>query len=626
MTLEKLHPSFTFTEDRLAQLRAAVPEAFADGRINWETLREALGEFLEEEGQEHFGLSWPGNREARRLAAMPPQGTLRQQPGLGVNEESTRNLFIEGDNLEVLKLLLKSYAGRVKLIYIDPPYNTGNDFIYPDNYSEPLEAYLRRTGQADEAGQLLSTNTRASGRFHSNWLSMMYPRLLLARSFLGDDGVIFVSINDSELNHLLAIMNEIFGEENFLGTLVWQSKKGGGSDKAGVVSDHEYVVAFAKAKGDNTLSRVLLEAEELDKTDDKGPYRLGRELNKWGAGSRREDRPTMFFPIPGPNGEEVYPIRNDGTEGRWRWGKKKMLDIATRGDVEYVARPDGTFIVYEKIRSKDPRAKPYRTWLTDVGTTADGSKAVKELFDGLKVADFPKPIELMKHLISLGTTSEDDIVMDFFAGYCTTAHATLEYNQENDTSHTFMCVQLPEPTPPKSEAYKAGFYSISALAQERIRRSITALSSQPRQLDFEVRDSPDDLGFRSYQLARSNFRPWKPYTGEDPAALQLRFDQAETPLVDGWQPHDLLTEVMLLQGFPLDSRVTQLPAFPLNHVVRVTSDSCAHSLTVCLDAHLHEATLAALDPRAEDILVCLDGALDDQAKLRLADRCHLRVI
>lgn len=626
MPLSKLRPSFTLTEDRLKELQAVVPEVFADGKINWDTLREALGETLEDESKEHFGLFWPGKREARRLAAMPSKGTLIPQPNEGVDEKNTHNLFIEGDNLEVLKLLQKSYAGRVKMIYIDPPYNTGNDFVYSDDYSEPLDAYLQRTGQIDEAGKILTTNSRASGRFHSNWLNMMYPRLLIARSFLTTDGVIFVSINDNELNHLTSLMFEIFGEENFLGVMVWQSKKGGGSDNSGVVNDHEYIVAFAKSKTDNSLSRVSVEAEELDKSDSKGPYRLGRELNKWGSNSRREDRPTMFFPVAGPNGEDVYPIRNDGLEGCWRWGKKKMLSIVERGDVEYVKRADGTFIVYEKIRSTDPRSKPYRTWLTDVGTTADGSKVVKELFDGRKVADFPKPLQLLKHLISIGTTGEDDIVLDFFAGFGSTAHAVLEYNQENDTNHSFVCIQLPEKTPEKSEAYKAGFRTISAVALERINRAIKAIVSKPKELDLNNRDYPADLRLKNYTLSRSNFTEWVSYVGKDTSQLELRFGQAENPLIERWQPENLLAEILLLQGFPLDSQVRSLPEFKANEVKQVTSEFVTHPLFVCFDKKIKAETVAKLKLGSEDIFVCLDSALSDEAKVKLADQCNLKVI
>ena len=395
MPLQKLHPSTSplLTDERIAQLRAILPEAFADGKINWDTLREVLGETLEDDAQEHFGLFWPGKREARRLASLPSKGTLIPQPGQGVDEDATHNLFIEGDNLEVLKLLQKSYAGRVKMIYIDPPYNTGNDFVYKDSFQQPLDEYLRLTEQVDEQGKVLTTNSQSSGRYHSAWLNMIYPRLRLARELLNDDGLIFVSIDDNELHNLSQILKELFGEECFVGILVWHSKSGGGSDKAGIVADHEYVVCFQKTAKSNALSRISVESEQLDQTDEKGAYRRGRELNKWGSNSRREDRPTMFFPIPGPSGEDVYPIRNDGAEGCWRWGKKKMTDIVAKQDVEFVKRPNGTYIVYEKIRSADPRSKPYRTWLSDIGTTADGSKLVKELFDGKKIFDFPKPIQ-----------------------------------------------------------------------------------------------------------------------------------------------------------------------------------------------------------------------------------------
>ena len=626
MFIEKLTPITSWTDQRLELLKSEYPQCFVDGKVGKELLMEVFGEILEDETKEHFGLLWPGKREARKLAAMPSKGTLIPQPGTGLDEDNTHNLFIEGDNLEVLKLLQKSYAGRVKMIYIDPPYNTGNDFVYPDDYSEPLDAYLQRTGQVDEAGQLLTTNNRASGRFHSNWLNMMYPRLLTARSLLTSDGVIFVSINDNELNHLTSLMLEVFGEENFLGVMVWQSKKGGVSDNSGVVNDHEYIVAFAKSKSNNSLSSVLIEAEELDKSDSKGPYRLGRELNKWGSNSRREDRPTMFFPIAGPKGEEVYPIRNDGAEGCWRWGKKKMLEIVEHGDVEYEERKNGTYIVYEKIRSTDPRSKPYRTWLTDVGTTADGSKVVKELFDGRKVADFPKPLELIKHLISVGTTGEDDIVMDFFAGFGTTAHAILEYNQENDTNHSFLCVQLPERTPEKSEAYKAGFKTISAVALERIRRSIKNILSKPNELDLSNRDYPADLQLKNFTLNLSNFREWNTYKDKDIPQLELRFTQAETPLIEGWKPVNLLAEILLLQGFPLDSKVRSLPEFKANEVQQVTSEFVGHHLYICLDKKVKAETVDKINLRPEDILVGLDSALSDEAKVKLADQCKLKVI
>lgn len=637
MPIKKLRPNFSFTQDRIEQLKAVVPEAFADGKINFDSLREALGEYLEDQGHpeaEHgstelaevFGLFWPGKREARRLATLPSKGTLVPAPGEGIDEDKTCNIFIEGENLEVLKLLQKSYAGRIKMIYIDPPYNTGNDFVYKDDFRAPLEEYLKRTGQADENGKLLTTNTKADGRFHSNWLNMLYPRLYLARTLLRDDGVVFVSIDENEIHHLKLIMNEIFGNENLIGVFVWQAKKGGGSDNAGVVNDHEYVVCFAKAADEDSLSRITVESESLDKLDKKGAYRRGRELNKWGSNSRREDRPTMYFPIPGPNGKDVYPIRNDGTEGRWRWGKQKMFEIVERGDVEYVERADGTFTVYEKIRSEDPRSKPYRTWLTDVGATADGSKTVKEIFYGKKVYNFPKPVDLIKRLLEMGTTGNDDLILDFFAGSCTTAHAVIELNHSDEGDRQFICVQLPETSADQSEAHKAGYETIAEIGKERIRRVIAKMKKESNGKSLSKHETSEDLGFKVFKLARSNFKAWQDYDGESIQELETLFDQAETPLVKGWKEENLLTEIMLQQGFTLDSKIARQSGFKSNKVQLIESEACSHRLFVCLDPKIKEDTIKHLELRTEDIFVCLDSAITDQAKMRLADICRLDII
>ena len=247
MPTHRLRPTYTFTEDRLQALKQVVPEAFADGKIDWDVLHEILGEHVEDEDEavERFGLFWPGKRLARRAAAMPPQGALHLAPGEGVNEETTRHVFIEGENLETLKLLRKAYAGKVKMIYIDPPYNTGSDFVYKDDYSEPVETYLRRTGQAGELGQLLTTNARSSGRYHSAWLDMMYPRILLARELLSDDGAIFVSIDDNEVQDLLMLMDEVLGSENHVATAIWEKVYSPRMDASGFSSDHDFLLIYA---------------------------------------------------------------------------------------------------------------------------------------------------------------------------------------------------------------------------------------------------------------------------------------------------------------------------------------------------------------------------------------------
>ncbi len=558
MTKDKLPlTSQDVLAERLAALRELFPEVFTEGKVDFDRLKQTLGESVDE-GRERYGLSWAGKSEAIRNSQAQSVGTLTPIPEESVNFDITENIFIEGDNLEVLKLLQKSYYNQIKMIYIDPPYNTGKEFIYPDNFREGLEDYLRYSGQKNGEGIKLTTNTETDGRFHSKWLNMMYPRLFLARNILCKEGIIFVSIDDREIDNLRLVMNEIFGQENFIGTFVWQSKKGGGSDTSGVVNDQEYVVCYGKISDAQSLSKVQIESEDLNREDKKGAYRLGRELNKWGSNSRREDRPTMFFPIPGPNGEEVYPIRNDGTEGRWRLGKKKMFDIVEREDAEFVKRSDGNYIVYEKIRSVDPRFKPFRTWLTDVGATADGSKEVKALFNDLKIYDFPKPIALIKHLISIGTTSTDDIVLDFFAGSCTTAQALMELNQEEGNNRNFICIQLPEQTPENSEARKAGYNKVSEISQERIKRSISKINEEENgKLDLNG-SGQQDRGFKVFKLTESNFKIWDGTAPQNAEQLSLMLEEFADNILPGATKLGMLYEILLKAGFPLTAKIEKL--------------------------------------------------------------------
>lgn len=617
MPITKLHPTFTFDEDRMAQLRAVVPEAFADGRINWETLRAALGEHLEDDeaDAEHFGLFWPGKRAARRLASQPSRGTLVPQPGLGVNEATTRHLFIEGDNLEVLKLLLKSYAGQVKLIYIDPPYNTGNDFIYSDDFTEPLEAYLRRTGQMDEEGQALTTNPKASGRFHSNWLNMMYPRLLLARQLLSSDGVIFVSIDDNEVHNLRQLMDEVFGEENFIGVFVWKSRHNVDSrNKTGYSKDHEYVLAY----GAGIQGRFIDESKYSNPDNDpRGPWMSD---NLVGLASI-EKRPNLHYSLVNPETGINYGCPPKG----WRYNRETMNVLISEGKIIWPSNPEGRPRRKKFISELQSHFTGLSSLLTEVPTTSVGTQEVRAIFNA-DIFDFPKPLDLIKSLIEQAATS-DDIVLDFFAGSCPIAEAVFEINSEGNTNLQFIAVQLPEPTKAGSPARLAGYSTIADIGRERIRRVIARMQAEAagQETTDDGRPAPD-LGFRSYRLARSHFKAWQDYTGEQAAELETLFTQFESPLVESWEPSALLTELLLLEGFPLDSRVRPLPAFTANTLLEVSSDFCAHRLTVCLDARLHPETLAALDLRAEDTFICLESALDDEAKLRLADRCNLKVV
>lgn len=617
MPIEKLHPTFTFTEDRLRELQAVVPEAFADGQVNWATLREALGAYLEDEGPgtEHFGLFWPGKRQARRLAAQPSKGTLRPAPGEGVNEATTRNLFIEGDNLEVLKLLQKSYAGRVKLIYIDPPYNTGNDFVYRDDFREPLEDYLKRTGQSDTEG-LLTTNPKAGGRFHSNWLNMMLPRLMVARSLLKEDGVVFISINDSEIASLKMITDEIFGEESLIGSFIWKSRHNVDSrDKTGISRDHEYVLCYGK----NIQGKEIYKGKYSNPDNDpRGPWMSDNLVGL----ATKDKRPNLHYDLINP----ITNINYGCPEKGYRYDKKTMDKKIKEGRILWPSNPDGR-----------PRHKKFLyelkseftgfSSLLEVPNTSAGTQELRDIF-GKEIFDFPKPNGLIKKLVEQGTTKEEpEIVLDFFSGSCTTAHALLELNRKDGGNRQFIMVQMPEPTPPDSAARQAGYKTIADIGKERIRRVIKKLEDSPQAELIEKRDTPEDLGFAVYKLDRSHFKAWQDYDGPpDPAALDDLFSRYETPLVDGWQPRALLDEVLLQQGFPLDSRRTRCKDYPSNAVVQVDCDGFSFRLFVCLDDTLRADTIAALRLNPDDKFVCLDSALTDQTKQQLADRCTLVVI
>lgn len=466
MSHERLKPTFTIDSDKIEQLKRIVPEAFADGKINWETLKQALGEHLEVEGAdaEHFGLFWPGKREARRIAAIPSKGTLVPVPGEGIDEETTRNVFIEGENLEVLKLLQKSYAGQIRMIYIDPPYNTGNDFVYEDNFREPLEEYLRRTGQIDEEGKPWTTNTRADGRFHSRWLSMMYPRLRLARNLLKDDGVIFVSIDDNEYHNLKQLMSELFGDENYVATIIWQHSVQPKGYVETFSIHHNYLLCYSKSL-EFALSG-LQRTEEHNKNysnpdnDPNGPWRAGDVRNAL-------YRKNLIYDLKTPSGNIIKPPPKG-----WRWSKETMQSKIASGEI--IFSKDETRII-RKIYLKNVQGRaPESIWFgKEVGTTRDAATEVKALYDGQLVFDTAKPTKLLRRMLEIGSeANSQDIIMDFYAGSGTTAQAILEMNKDDSGDRRFFVVQMAEPTNEDSIAAKLGFETVSQICLDRIKRVV----------------------------------------------------------------------------------------------------------------------------------------------------------
>lgn len=623
MAIEKLRPSYDYLDERIAQLKQVLPEAFADESINWEVLQEVLGHLIDGENAEHFGLVWPGKREARRLVGVPAQGTLKPIIGAGADEDVTRNIFIEGDNLAVMKLLLKSYASRVKMIYIDPPYNTGEDHVYRDDFRDPVQAFLQKTGQVDEQGAALQTNRKSDGRFHSNWLSMMYPRLAVARQLLSPDGSLWISIDDTEVANLRLMCDELFGEENFVATFVWEKRTTRENRRVFSVN-HDFVLCYARNKELFEEARGMLPAtEELvgrysnPDNDPRGDWQSVSLAAQAGHGT-----PAQFYTITTPSGRKLDPPPGNC----WRVTKERLKELIADNRVWFGA--DGGNVPRRKIYLSEVELglTPHTLWKAgEVGTTDSAKRAVMNLFDGQSVFDTPKPVELIRRMIQIAT-SEDDLVMDFFAGSCSTAHAVMEQNAADQGPRRFMMIQLPEVTRLDSDAHQAGYEDIAEIGKERMRRAIHALRNQNgQQLEPESK-AEVDLGFRVYRLEHSNFQTWQDFERTEIEALQSQMDMFETPLVDGWQESDLLVEIMLQEGFPLDSAVTYQEDYLSNSVYLMSSDFHEHRLVVCLDEAIQDSTIDLLQLGEHDVFVCLDSALSDQSKVRLADRGNVHVI
>lgn len=628
MPITKLTPenNYPYMNERMEALKQAVPEAFADGKINWDTLKEILGEELEEGGcPEYFGLNWPGKREARKRAATPSKGTLVPAIGEGVNENTTENLFIEGDNLEVLKLLQKSYAGKIKMIYIDPPYNTGNDFIYNDDFTDPLEAYFQYTGAKGESGELLTTNTRAEGRFHSNWLNMMYPRLYLARQLLSEDGLIFISIDENEMINLRHLLNEIFGEENFINTLVWKKRYNAAKEKQLAVI-HEYVIIYSKNNlhvNDFFVSADETYYKEMFTEEDEYVKTRGRFTTQpLEAGNSMGDRPNLRFPIIAPDGSEILPRR------QWVWSKARIEEASRNGYLKFYKTNDGEWRVRHKHYSKTidgeyRKIKPFSIF--DKVYTQDGTRELEELFGIPNIFPFPKPSNLISFLIELADPY-NGIILDFFSGSSTTAQAVLNLNRKENRNNRFILIQLPEPT----GCYK--FPTIPDIGKERIRKVLNSIKLEMEDENIESnldnkRKLNQDLGYKVFRYASTNFKTNISDCANNLDSLPQLFDNSDSPLKSGIEKKDLLTEILLLEGFPLTSNIVFLEDFAQNEVYQVSApDWCAHELFICLDEQIENATINKLVMAKDDIFICLDSALTDELKARIQDKLNVHII
>jgi len=602
--------------ENIDRLKTLFPELITEGAdgaaINVDVLKQLVGDATITDADEKYGLNWHGKRRARQLALTPSTGTLRPCPEDSVDWDTTQNLMIEGDNLEVLKLLQKSYANKVKLIYIDPPYNTGKDFVYPDNFQDSIKNYLELTGQV-EGGAKVSSNTEVSGRFHTDWLNMMYPRLKLARNLLREDGALFVTIDDNEGFHLRQLLDEIFGSENFVANVVWNHTKQSKNDERYFSRHHNQVLVFRKS---DSLKPFQFDRTEENNRNYANPDNDPR--GDWRAGDVRSPsyRETLRFSLPTPAGKKISPPDNG-----WRWSPASIQEKIASGEIIFV--DDETRII-RKIYLVDQQGRtPENLWLAEfAGTTRQANAELKELFDEPPF-DTPKPISLGQRILSLATSpTEPDIVLDFFAGSGTTGHAVIAQNAADAGSRRFVLVQLPEPLDTESLGERNAAELCDALGKPRNIAELT--KERLRRAGAKVKaDNPQftgDTGFCVYKLDQSNIRAWQPS------------DNLEKDLIDniehiapGRSEDDVLTELLLKLGLDLCVPIEQ----------RQIAGKRVHAigggvLLACLDTSITAADAEALSlgiadwhqqlaPSGDTICVFRDNAFaDDVAKTNLA--------
>lgn len=563
--------SLDAADDNVAKIAALFPQCVTerlnkDGKlelaIDFDKLRDELLKDSLDGAEERYQFTWPDKRAASRLANESTDKTLRPDLDASVDFWNTKNLYIEGDNLDVLKVIRENYLGAIKMIYIDPPYNTGNDFVYNDDFAQSREDFEATSGAFDEDGNRLidpmQRNTESNGRFHTDWLNMIYPRLKIARDLLTDEGVIFISIDDNEVENLKKVCSEIFGERNFVSIINWKGR-GGRQDSKYYAVLHEYILCYAKDLSKFSAGEEIKEGDVYPKYDEvkMRNYKI-QLLRKWGSNSLRENRPNLYYPITAPDGADVYPLiyseSKDSAlgfvkiQGCWRHGASTLGKIIADGRVEFQKNKWGEWVAYEKIfepRPGEENTKKYTTWVDDI---SNGTDTLKKLF-GTPPFDYAKSPELVGLFLRMADVDSDDIILDFFSGSATTAHAVMKLNAEDGGKRKFIMVQLPEVTDEKSEARKAGYETICQIGEERIRRAGKKVKE-----DAGLQGQDLDIGFRVLKLDSSNMEDVF-YTSED-FDTQNIFTTIDNVKSDR-TPLDLLFQVLPELDIELSARIEE---------------------------------------------------------------------
>lgn len=646
-------PSTTpnFQTELAAQLADLIPEAIADGKVDVEKLKELLdGDAAD--SSERFGLFWPGKKRALRAAQEPTTATLKPDFENSKDWDTTQNVFIEGDNLEVLKILQKHYHAKIKLIYIDPPYNTGKDFVYPDNYKEGLDTYLEWTRQVNEEGKKVSTNAETEGRYHSNWLNMMYPRLKLARNLLADDGVIIISIDDNEQDNLRKLCNEIFGEAAFAGQIIWKNSSKNDQDYISI--QHEYFITYVRSKAVNDghwiehkegLDAIYKKFDELRAEHGTDWEAIHSAALKWYRGFNESnpisaskhyswmDERGVYFPgdISGPNfGQYRYDVLHPVTgqvvkepASGWRYPEETMRQRIADGLVHF--GKDEKTIPNNKVYLRDSETQSLTSIKFKDGRVS--SNALKSLMGGSYFTN-PKNVDLLVQFMQAVGVKSDDIVLDFFSGSGTTAQAVMQLNATDGGRRRHIQVQLPEPTPEKSDARAAGFPTISALARRRIDLAgAKILAETANELDLNA--SAVDVGFRSYSLSDTNFSKWRASSDIDTGALEQHLLGLRDSATDDTTADELLTEILLKQGYSLTEAISSAEIGGLD--VRLVRDRDGDiAVLAYLNEHVKPTLeqLRALVDESPTRIIVLEDAFqgDDELKTNLAQLCKSKGI
>ena len=610
--------------------------------IDKDVLMQEINTKVVDGKEERYQFTWPDKKKSVLLANAPINKTLRpvredETVPTGADSEgkpycstgsvdfdTTENLYIEGDNLEVLKLLQETYLGKIKMIYIDPPYNTGNDFVYEDDFAQSTDEYLANSGQFDEDGNRMVQNTESNGRFHTDWLNMIYPRLKLAKDLLTDDGMVLISIDDCEQDNLRRLCDEVFGRRNFVDTLIWKKRYGGGAKEKYFVSLHEYVLVYCRNIDSLNELFVPLSDESAEryysKRDSKYVTRGGYRTHPLEAGKAMDARPNLIYPIPAPDGTMIMPKK------QWLWSKERVMEALKNDDIEIVMGKDGWVVSSKQyLREEDGSIRPAKMLsIIDDVYTQHGTNEMIQIMGNAKIFQYPKPSAFIKKLVSVVTESKDEYVMDFFSGSAATAHAVMQLNAEDKGHRKFIMVQLPEVTDEKSEAYKAGYKTICEIGKERIRRAgakiLQAVVTGAGNLNGEgwgcgMPSTPEERAYITKNVIDTGFRVLKCDTSNmkevyyNPAEYETSlFSRLEDNIKEDRTPEDLLFQVMLDLGILLSSKI-QVRSVEVGMRSYSYFDVEDGYLIACFDKNIDEEVITAIAKQKPYYFVMRDSSM-----------------